>query len=114
MDRISKETRSRIMANIRSKSGIERLPDGLRGFYLRSHPQGIIGHPDFGNKARRIAIFIDGCFWHGCPKHYREPKSNIPYWIPKMERNKARDIEVNAKLQMEGWKVIRIWEHQLP
>ena len=113
MDRISEEARSRIMAGIKPRSGIEKLPDSLKGLYLRAHPQGIEGHPDFGNKARRIALFIDGCFWHGCPQHYREPKSNREYWLPKIERNRARDIEVTRLLGKQGWRVVRIWEHQL-
>ena len=62
MDRFSKETRSRIMSRIRSESGIEIIPNRMRGLYLRKHPKNVFGKPDFGNKARKIALFIDGCF----------------------------------------------------
>lgn len=101
------------MSRIRSESGIEVLPEGLKGLYLRKHPRGICGRPDFGNKTRKVAVFIDGCFWHKCPAHYREPKSNREYWIPKMERNRERDKEVTARLRGEGWRVVRVWEHEL-
>lgn len=113
MDRVSKEKRSEIMSHIRSESGIEILPARFRGLYLRKHPKGIFGNPDFGNKARKIAVFMDGCFWHGCPECHREPKSNAEYWRAKIERNRKRDSEVNALLKSFGWKVIRIWEHEL-
>lgn len=59
----------------------------------------------------KIAVFIDGCWWHGCPVHYREPKSNRAYWVPKIERNMARDKLVNRLLAEHGWLVIRAWEH---
>lgn len=113
MDRVSKEKRSEMMSKIRSESGIENLPPRLRGLRLRRHPKGIYGNPDFGNKARKIAVFVDGCFWHGCPEHYREPKSNVEFWQTKIARNKTRDAKVMERLQSEGWRVIRIWEHEL-
>jgi len=113
MDRFPKEIRSRIMSRIRSESGIEAIPDRMRGFYLRRHPRGIFGNPDFGNKARRIVLFIDGCFWHGCPRHYREPKTNRGYWLPKIKANRKRDRLVNERLKNSGWKVCRIWECEL-
>jgi DNA mismatch endonuclease (patch repair protein) len=61
----------------------------------------------------RIAIFVDGCFWHGCPIHSHLPKSNKDYWIPKLKRNTERDHAKNSKLEAEGWKVMRFWEHEL-
>lgn len=113
MDTVSKEKRSEIMSRIRSESGIEILPESLRGLRLRKHPRGIFGRPDFGNKLRRIAIFIDGCFWHGCERHFRMPKSNMDFWARKIERNKRRDMLVNGELRANGWTVYRIWECQL-
>ena len=113
MDRVDKETRSRIMSRIRSKSSIEVLPERLKGLHLHRHPRGIFGNPDFGNKARRIVVFIDGCFWHRCPIHYREPQSNREYWIPKIERNEQRDREVTETLVRAGWQVHRVWEHEI-
>lgn len=112
-DRVSKRKRSEIMSRIRSESGIEILPSRLKGMRLRRHPRGVFGSPDFGNKARRIAVFIDGCFWHGCPRHYRKPKTNKRYWHPKIENNRRRDRKVSRELRKAGWDVIRIWEHSL-
>lgn len=112
-DIFTKEKRSEIMSRIKNQSTIEILPVQFRGLYLRKHPEGIEGRPDFGNKTRRIALFIDGCFWHGCPEHYRPPKSNRKYWIPKIRRNRVRDELVTRRLKSGGWTVIRIWEHGL-
>lgn len=63
---------------------------------------------------RRIAVFVDGCFWHGCPEHQNTPNRNREYWVPKLAANRARDHRVNAALQAEGWEVVRIWEHEGP
>lgn len=60
---------------------------------------------------RRIAVFIDGCFWHSCPQHGTIPMSNEDYWRPKLEWNARRDLETNRLLEAEGWRVLRIWEH---
>jgi DNA mismatch endonuclease (patch repair protein) len=60
----------------------------------------------------RLAVFLDGCFWHGCPEHGNEPKKNIDYWRPKLARNVARDAQVSSELVSAGWHVIRIWEHE--
>lgn len=113
MDTVSKQKRSEIMSGIRSESGIEMLPCRFRGLYLRKHPGGVFGRPDFGNKARRVAVFIDGCFWHGCPRHYKQPKSNIAFWSSKIARNRKRDRAVNKNLKKSGWEVHRIWECRL-
>jgi len=63
---------------------------------------------------RKVAVFIDGCFWHGCPKHFVMPRANIDYWAPKFERNQRRDREVDERLRAAGWTVLRFWEHQTP
>ena len=60
----------------------------------------------------RIAVFIDGCFWHGCPDHYVIPKTNVHYWSPKIETNLARDADTSAQLREAGWTVLRFWEHE--
>lgn len=60
----------------------------------------------------RIAVYIDGCFWHGCPEHYTPPKSNSEYWHPKIARNRARDSETTDGLRSLGWTVLRYWEHE--
>lgn len=68
--------------------------------------------PDVVFTKKRLAIFVDGCFWHRCPLHGTDPKVNRDYWGPKLERNAARDLRVTQALEDEGWTVIRIWEHE--
>lgn len=68
--------------------------------------------PDIVFPKHRIAVFIDGCFWHGCPVHGTRPRSNQAYWDPKLSRNKARDKRNTAMLTSLGWCVIRVWEHE--
>lgn len=62
----------------------------------------------------RVAVFIDGCFWHGCPEHGHQPRRNTDYWQPKLERNRNRDKLVTDRLTEDGWRVIRLWEHVPP
>lgn len=62
----------------------------------------------------KVAVFVDGCFWHCCPQHGSQPATNADYWIPKLERNIERDRETNRVLQRAHWRVIRVWEHQDP
>jgi len=75
--------------------------------------QKLPGKPDFVFSRARLAVFVDGCFWHGCSWHCRMPKSHQNYWIPKIARNKARDKIIRAQLKAAGWRVLRIWEHSL-
>ena len=76
------------------------------------HPK-IAGSPDIILTDKKTAVFLHGCFWHKCPKHYKEPKSNKKYWLPKIEKNVLRD-KMNMKLlKNNGWKVVRIWEHEI-
>lgn len=63
-------------------------------------------------RPRRIAVYLDGCFWHSCPEHGQLPRANRAYWKPKLERNVRRDEEVTRALEVDGWTVIRIWEHE--
>lgn len=113
MDTVSKKKRSWIMSRIRSTSSIEVLPKELRGLGLRAHPKGVFGKPDFGNKTRKIAVFIDGCFWHKCPEHFKMPKSNVKFWKAKIRANVKRDRVVDETLLDSWWTVIRIWEHEV-
>lgn len=68
--------------------------------------------PDIVFTAKRIAVFVDGCFWHVCPEHGRQPTTNEWYWAPKLRRNMERDQRVNAALKAAGWTVVRLWEHE--
>ena len=83
----------------------------IRG--IDSHPLDVFGKPDFIHKKTKIAIFLDSCFWHGCPDHCRIPHTNVEYWQKKIERNKKRDELVKRTLIKNGWLVLRIWEHSL-
>lgn len=69
--------------------------------------------PDLVMVSRKTCIFVDGCFWHKCPKCHKPPKSNKKYWIPKIDRNVERDRQQNRYLGKEGWSVVRIWEHEI-
>jgi DNA mismatch endonuclease (patch repair protein) len=69
--------------------------------------------PDFVFPKSRTAVFVDGCFWHGCPKHATQPASNRAFWKKKLARNRVRDVLVNRTLRAQGWRVLRIWEHDL-
>ena len=71
------------------------------------------GKPDFVFPKLKLAVFVDGCFWHGCPLHATQPKSNSAFWDTKLARNRARDRFVTCALRAQGWKVLRIWEHEL-
>ena len=75
--------------------------------------QKVFGHPDFVFWRERLAIFVDGCFWHGCPTHGRNPETNREYWLAKLDRNRKRDQEVTLELRRCGWGVLRLWEHML-
>lgn len=75
---------------------------------------GIRRRSDIAFTGLRIAVFIDGCFWHGCSIHYQEPQTNVSFWRTKIERNIERDIETNAALMDAGWDVLRYWEHEAP
>lgn len=65
-------------------------------------------------RAPRVAVFVDGCYWHGCPDHFTPPRTNSGYWGPKIARNRERDARVNQDLAAGGWRVVRIWEHDDP
>ena len=69
--------------------------------------------PDFVFAARRLVIFVDGCFWHGCPQHGTRPRGNAAFWRAKFRRNQARDRRDTRRLLREGWHVLRLWEHEL-
>jgi len=117
-DIFTKRKRSKIMSRIRSRGNKEtelRLASIFRSHRIsgwRRHLQ-LPGRPDFAFPRHRLAIFVDGCFWHSCPKHGAEPVSNSGYWKPKLRRNRSRDRSVARQLRNKGWRVIRLWEHAL-
>lgn len=102
------------MSKIRSSNTKpERLlKSALKGSYLRYQPK-VYGKPDFASKVKKVAIFVDGCFWHKCPICYRQPQSNTGYWISKVEYNTHRDKKIVRILRKKGWKVCRVWEHEV-
>lgn len=99
------------MPEIRLRSALH-----CRGYRFRKdHPVrvgGKIVRPDIAFTKRRLAIFVDGCFWHSCPEHGRQPGVNGEYWSPKLAGNVVRDREQTAALVSAGWKVLRFWEHE--
>lgn len=67
---------------------------------------------DIAFARKKVAVFVDGCFWHGCPEHLRPATINVEFWSSKVEANRARDADTNSRLTAEGWVVLRFWEHQ--
>lgn len=116
VNKISKKERSELMSKIRSKetSCEMSLKPYLQdfGFLYQEKILGI--SVDFANRETLTAIFTEGCFWHQCPIHGTMPKSNIKYWRPKLKINMERDQENIKKLIKAGWRVMRIWEHNIP
>ena len=112
-DNLTADKRSRIMASIRGRdTRLElRVKPLLKALGFAYQPRGIYGRPDFANRKEKVAIFVDGCFWHGCPEHYIKPKSNRGYWLPKIRKNVKRDNTVDKHLKTQGWRVVRVWEH---
>jgi DNA mismatch endonuclease (patch repair protein) len=117
-DVFNRNKRSEVMAAVRStgnKRTEGKLVEILRKYGVsgwRRH-LALHGKPDFTFRTERLVIFVDGCFWHGCPKHLRTPKSNRHYWQSKIAGNRRRDLSVRQALQQSGWRVLRIWEHEL-
>ena len=85
-----------------------------RGLRYQTHLKTLPGKPDIAFTRASIAVFVDGCFWHGCPEHGTLPKTNSDYWVPKLERNVERDRETDGLLRTAGWVSIRVWEHEDP
>jgi DNA mismatch endonuclease (patch repair protein) len=90
-----------------------KLKQALESLNFEYQPIGIYGRPDFANKSDRVALFIDGCYWHKCPHDFVVPKTRTEFWLQKIDGNVKRDKMVNKKLENDGWKVIRIWEHDV-
>lgn len=117
-DRVNKQTRSRVMAAVRScETGLEqRFEQLVREMKLpnfRKQVRSLPGTPDFVFEESCVAVFVDSCFWHGCKIHCRKPSANSQYWEAKLRNNKLRDRKRGAELRDMGWKVLRVWEHEL-
>jgi DNA mismatch endonuclease, patch repair protein len=115
VDRVSKQKRSKIMSAIRSKNTLPEIflrkalwAKGLR-FRIQYGKEKI----DIAFPSNKIAIFVDGCFWHGCTLHSHIPKSNKEYWIPKFQKNIERAKAKDMRLQNDEWEVLHFWEHEL-
>src|ERR1700730_11949883 len=111
MDHVSKEIRSKIMAAVRSRgNATTELP--LAKLLSSAHIRGyrkhwpVAGKPDFAWPGRRIAVFVDGCFWHGCARCRSLPTSNVEFWRHKIEANRRRDRRTTRSLRRQGWKVV--------
>ena len=96
------------------RSALHRLGLRFRKDYAIRPEGGKLTRVDVAFPRQRVAVFVDGCFWHRCPVHGNEPRSNSGYWGPKLERNVERDREVDERLHLSGWSVVRIWEHENP
>jgi DNA mismatch endonuclease (patch repair protein) len=131
-DVFSKAKRSAVMARIRSRGNAatelalarlfrrHQIIGWRRQIIIRTSPrpspqsgEGVKVRPDFVFPKLKLALFVDGCFWHGCPRHGTQPKSNAAFWRNKIARNRTRDRLVSKTLKQSGWKVLRIWEHAL-
>jgi DNA mismatch endonuclease (patch repair protein) len=117
MGKLTPEQRSYCMSRITSKNTLPELrfrtliwQEGVRGYRLHRK---LAGKPDLYFGSKKLAVFIDGCFWHHCPKCFVKPKSNNDYWDAKMARNKKRDRQVNRLLKAESITVMRFWEHDI-
>lgn len=105
-------SRVRAQGNLKTELALVMLLRQHRITGWRRHPK-LFGNPDFGFREHRLAIFVDGCFWHGCPKHASYPATNRAFWEKKLLRNKDRDRLVTRTLKKGGWRVLRIWQHEL-
>lgn len=117
-DVFSKEKRSQVMSRIRGHGNKDTevalikifKKFGITGWRRK---QIVFGNPDFVFRKEKLAIFVDGCFWHQCPQHSTMPKNNKDFWQKKLLANVDRDHRVNDYLVQKGWVVVRIWEHEL-
>lgn len=87
------------------------VQSGLKGW--KTHAARLPGKPDVVFDGQKVAVFVDGCFWHGCKRCYRRPKSNRAYWDAKVRHNASRDKRQSATLRRDGWRVVRFWEHEV-
>lgn len=117
VDVLTKKQRSHNMSMIKSRNTRPELIirkllslNGIRGYRINYK---LVGKPDIVFTKYKLAVFIDGCFWHKCPQCFKQPENNKEFWEKKIEGNVRRDKTVNNKLRKDGWKVLRFWEHLL-
>ncbi len=111
--------RSRHMSAVRGKGNrttelrfrFALVRAGVQGWKL--HPAGLAGRPDLVFPRERVAIFLDGCFWHGCERCGHRPRHNADFWAAKIRRNRDRDARATSDLRRAGFRVLRLWEHEL-
>lgn len=117
MDVFSKTKRSEVMSHIRG-AGNKDTELAMIALLRQEHIVGwrrhqrLFGRPDFVFRRARLVIFVDGCFWHCCPKHSNLPENNREFWQKKLDANRRRDKLVTRTLRKSGWHVLRIWEHE--
>jgi DNA mismatch endonuclease (patch repair protein) len=116
-DVLTREQRSYNMSRIKArdtkpeiKLGSLLSKRGIRGYKTHYH---LPGTPDIVFVKKRLAVFIDGCFWHKCPKCFKKPATRTHFWMKKIKGNVLRDKEVNKRLKKDRWKVLRFWEHEI-
>jgi len=117
VDVLNLAQRSYNMSRIRGKNTSPEIKirkmlfsEGIRGYRIHYN---LPGKPDIVFIKKKIAIFIDGCFWHKCPICFKAPETRKKFWLEKINKNVERDLEINELLKNMGWKVIRIWEHDV-
>ena len=117
-DVFTKAKRSEVMSRIRGRGNKDTELALMKLFrahritgWRRNQP--VFGRPDFVFPKLKLAVFVDGCFWHACPKHTTKPKNNRAFWRRKFSDNRKRDQLVNRTLRRMGWHILRIWEHEL-
>ena len=98
-----------LLRSLLHRSGLRFRKD-----YAIRLPSGKVVHSDIAFTKRKVAVFVDGCFWHCCPDHGTIPKSNQSYWVPKLRQNVDRDKGIDRELPAAGWEVLRFWEHVGP
>ena len=113
----TKQQRSYNMSRIRGKDTKPEVrlrkhlwSKGVRGYRVSYK---LAGKPDIAFPKYRVAVFVDGCYWHKCPQCFQRPETNKEFWEMKLDRNVERDQEVNSTLQSDGWTVLRFWEHRV-
>lgn len=92
---------------------LRRLLRAVFGPLVRYNVRSLPGTPDVVVRSVKLAVFMDGCYWHGCPLHFRPPSTRSRFWIEKIRRNEARDHRTRSELRRSGWKVWVVWEHDL-